>query len=192
MQLHLLNFKLTIMNFQGMSKQRKFLLVSSAVGFISMFLPWVSISMFGYTQSVNGMHKEGILVFICFVVTGIIAFVDDEKKNLDKTMWTLTLLAGVIALLFTIWYYLEITNSLIGSALVGFGIYIAAIAAIGILVSAYLLRSPSDNLKDGFDSLKDGLKSKFANSPNPPANSDETPKVSETPNANKSGNENPG
>ncbi len=90
------------MNFQLMSKQRKFLLISSAVGFISMFLPWVSISMFGYTQSANGMHKEGVVVFICFVVTGIIAFIDDQKKNLDKTMWTVTLLAGVIALLFII------------------------------------------------------------------------------------------
>ena len=173
------------MDFQLMSKQRKFLLISSAVGFISMFLPWVSISMFGYTQSVNGMHKEGVVVFICFVVTGIIAFIDDQKKNLDKTMWTITLLAGAIALLFIIWYYSEITGSILGSALVGFGLYIAAIAAIGILVSAYFLRSPTDNLKDGFDSLKEGLKSKFANSPNPPsANSTDSNKAVETPGSN--------
>ncbi len=151
------------MNFNLMSKQRKFLLISSAVGFISMFLPWVSISMFGYTQSANGMHKEGIIVFICFVVAGIIAYIDDQKKNLDKTMWTVTLLAGVIALLFTFWYYSEITNSLMGSAFVGFGLYIAAIAAIGIMVSAYLFKSPTDNLKDGFDSLKEGLKNKLGN-----------------------------
>lgn len=151
------------MNFQLMSKQRKFLLISSAVGFISMFLPWVSISMFGYTQSANGMHKEGVVVFICFVVTGIIAYIDDQKKNLDKTMWTVTLLAGAVALLFIIWYYSEITNSIMGSAFVGFGIYLAAIAAIGILVSAYFFRSSGDNLKEGFESLKGDLKNKFGN-----------------------------
>jgi hypothetical protein len=49
-----------------------------------------------------------------------------------------------------------------GSAFVGFGLYVAAIAAIGIVLSAYLLRSPADNLKEGFDSLKDGLKNKFS------------------------------
>ena len=161
-----------------MSKQRKFLLISSAVGFVSMFLPWVSVSMFGYTQSANGMHKEGVVVFLCFIVTGIIAYIDDQKKNLDKTMWTVTLLAGVIALLFVIWYYSEITSSIMGSAFVGFGLYIAAIAAIGIILSAYLLRSPTDNLKEGFDSLKDGLKSKFAS---PPDSTSNTGKIVETP-----------
>jgi amino acid transporter len=171
------------MDFKLMSKQRKFLLISSAVGFISMFLPWVSIPMFGYTQSVNGMHREGVVVFICFVVTGIIAFIDDQKKNLEKTMWTITLLAGAIALLFIIWYYSEITGSILGSALVGFGLYIAAIAAVGILVSAYLLRSPTDNLKDGIDSLKDSLKSKFADSSKPPPNSSDSSKRVETPNS---------
>lgn len=157
------------MNFNLMSKQRKFILLSSAIGFISMFLPWVSISMFGYTQSANGMHKQGIIVFICFIVTGIIAYIDDQKKNLDKSMWTVTLLAGAIAFLFTIWYYSEITNSVMGAAFVGFGLYIAAIAAIGIVVSAYLFRSSSDNLKDGFDSLKADLKNKFGNTAEPGA-----------------------
>ncbi len=162
------------MNFNLMNKQRKFLLISSAVGFVSMFLPWVSISMFGYTQSANGMHKEGIVVFLCFVVTGVIAYIDDQKKNLDKTMWTVTLLAGVIALLFTIWYYSEITSSIMGAAVVGFGLYIAAIAAIGVVLSAYLLRSPENNLKEGFDSLKVGLKDKFGNSGNPATPADST------------------
>ncbi len=98
-----------------MSKQRKFLLIFSIVGFISMFLPWASIPMFGYTQSANGMHKEGVVVFLCFVATGVIAYIDDQKKNLDKTLWTVTLLAGTIALLFIFWYYYEFTSSLMGA-----------------------------------------------------------------------------
>ena len=170
------------MNFQLMNKQRKFLLIFSTVGFISMFLPWGSIPMFGSIQKVNGMHKEGIVVFICFLVTGVIAFIDSEKKNLDKTMWTITLLAGTIALLFIIWYYSEFTSYIKGAAPVGFGIYIAAIAAMGILGSVYFLRSSTDNLKDGLDSLKDSLKNKFASSPNSPANSSDSKKTVETSN----------
>ena len=159
------------MNFQTISKQRKFVLISAAVGFVSIFLPWVSISLFGYTQSVNGMHNKGILVFICFVVSGIIAWLGDQTKNLDKTMWTVTLLAGAIALLFTIWFYSQATSSIVGSSLIGFGVYIAAIASIGILASAYIYRSPGDNLKDGFNNMKKDIESKIgtgrtsANSP---------------------------
>jgi len=154
------------MNFQTMSKQRKFVLISAAVGFISMFLPWVSISMFGYSQSVNGMHDKGILIFICFLATGIIAWVGDQTKNLDKTMWPVTLIAGAVALLLTIWFYSQAASSIMGSSAVGFGVYIAAIASIGILASAYLFKSPEDNLKDGFNSMKKNIESKISHSDN--------------------------
>ena len=156
------------MNFQTMNKQRKFVLISAAVGFISMFLPWVSVSMLGYSQSVNGMHGKGTLVFICFVVSGVIAWLGDQTKNLDKTMWTVTLLAGAIALLFTILFYSDASGSVMGSAFIGFGVYIAAIASIGILASAYLFRSPTDNLKDGFNSVKNDIESKIGNTPAAP------------------------
>lgn len=145
-----------------MSKQRKFVLISAAVGFISMFLPWVSISLFGYSQTVNGMHGKGILVFICFVITAIIAWVGDQTKNLDKTIWSVTLLAGAVAFLLTIWFYSEATGSIMGSSLVGFGVYIAAIASIGILGSAYLFKAPGDNLKDGFSSVKKAVEARIA------------------------------
>jgi len=156
------------MNFQTMSKQRKFVLISATVGFISMFLPWVSISMFGYSQSVNGMHDKGILVFLCFVATGVIAYLGDQTKNLDKNMWTLTLLAGVVALLFIIWFYLQVTDSLIGPSLVGFGLYIAGLAAVGIIASSYILRSPTDTIKDGINSMKKDFKTRIGNTPTAP------------------------
>ena len=149
-----------------MNKQRKFVLIAAAVGVISMFLPWVSISMFGASESVNGMHDKGILVFICFAASGIIAYMGDQTKNLDKTMWTVTLLAGAIALLFIIWFYSEATGSIMGSSLIGFGVYIAGIASLGILAAAYMFRSPTDNIKDGFNSVKKDIESKMNSSGN--------------------------
>ncbi|MEO9021128.1 MAG: hypothetical protein ABI237_04870 [Ginsengibacter sp.] len=154
------------MNFQTMSKQRKFVLISAAVGFISMFLPWVSISMFGYSQSINGMHDKGILVFICFVVSGVVAYMGDQTKNLEKTAWGITLLAGAIALLFVLWFYSQTSGSVMGSSFIGVGIYVAAIASIGILASAYLFRSPTDNIKDSFNTLKKDIESKIGNAAN--------------------------
>lgn len=151
------------MNFQTMSKQRKFVLISAIVGFLSMFLPWVSISILGYTQSVNGMHDKGILVFICFIASGLVASMGNQTKNLDQTMWTVTLLAGVIALLFTVWFYSQASGSVMGNSFIGFGVYIAAIAALGILASTYLFKSPADNLRDGFNTLKKDIESKIGN-----------------------------
>lgn len=171
------------MNFQTMSKQRKFVLISAAAGFISMFLPWISVSVLGYSQSVNGMHDKGILVFLCFVGSGVIAYMGDQTKNLDKTIWTVTLVAGALALLLIIWFYSQATNSIMGSSMVGFGLYIAALAAIGVLASAYMFRSPTDNIKDGFNSIKKEIESKMGNSaggtPTPPP--PHTPPIEEVP-----------
>ena len=161
------------MNFQTMNKQRKFVLISAAVGIISMFLPWISVSVLGYSQTVNGMHDKGILVFLCFAVCGIIAYLGDQTKNLDKTMWMVTLIARAIAFLFIIWFYFQASDSFMGASFIGFGLYISGLASLGILISAYLLRSPADNLKDSFNSLKKDIESKI-NTPASTTNNTDT------------------
>ncbi|HVZ96924.1 MAG TPA: hypothetical protein VG847_08625 [Chitinophagaceae bacterium] len=159
------------MNFSTMNKQRKFVLIASVVGIISMFLPWFSISVFGYTQSVNGMHGWGTLAFICFLVTGGIAFLGDQTKNIEKNMWLIVLVAGLVALIIAITRYFDVSDSIMGSSLVGFGLYIAGIAAIGVIVSAYMFRSPTDNLKDSLDSMKKNIESKINTPSNTGSNS---------------------
>ena len=154
------------MNFQTMNKQRKFVLIAAAVGIISMFLPWISVSVLGYSQTVNGMHDKGILVFLCFAASGIIAYLGDQTKNLDKTMWAVTLIAGALALLMVIWFYFQASDSYMGASFIGFGLYISALASLGILIAAYMFRSPTDNIKDSFNTLKKDIESKI----NTPAN----------------------
>ena len=95
------------MNFETMSKQRKFILIAAAVGFIAMFLPWINISFFGISSSLNGMHDKGILVFICFVVAGVLAYTGDQTKNLDKKNWFIVLIAGALATLIMLWYFID-------------------------------------------------------------------------------------
>ncbi len=161
------------MNFQTMSRQRKFILIASAAGIISMFLPWVSISLFGYTQSVSGMHDIGILVFLCFVASAAIAYLGDQTKNLDKNKWGVVLVAGAIAILSIVYFYFKMSESVMGSSFVGSGLYISAIAALGVLGSAYMLRSPTDNIRDSFNNIKKDIENKMSNtgkSNEPPAN----------------------
>lgn len=149
------------MNFQTMNKQRKFVLIAAAIGVISMFLPWISVSLFGYTQNENGMHGIGVLIFICFLVSAGLAYLGDQTKNLDKSSWGIVLAAGAIALISTISFYFKASNSIMGNSLVGFGLYIGGLAAIGVLAAAYMFRSPADSLKDTLDNVKKNIESKI-------------------------------
>ena len=151
------------MNFQTMSKQRKFVLISSAVGLVSMFLPWVSISATGYTQTINGMHEKGLLVFLCFLICGVLAWLGDQTKSAGDTTWTVTLLAGGIALLIILWFYSRAWHSIMGGSIMGYGFYMAALAAIGIVGSAYFFTAPSHSTKAGFNKLKRNIESRISN-----------------------------
>ncbi|KAA9041688.1 hypothetical protein FW778_06605 [Ginsengibacter hankyongi] len=146
------------MNFQTMNKQRKFVLIASAIGVISMFLPWVSIPFLG---SVNGMHGSGIFIFLCFVVAGIITLLGDQTKNFDTSMWTITLVTGAIPILIILYYLIDASGNTIFGSVIGFGVYIGGLAAIGVLASAYIFRSPTDNLKDTFNTMKKNIESKI-------------------------------
>jgi len=155
------------MNFQTMNKQRKFILIAAAAGVIAMFLPWIRISFFGMSSSVNGMHDLGILVFFCFAGAGVVAFLGDQTKNLDKTSWFIALVCGALATLVMVYYLIDGMGGA-GMSFLSIGFYLAALAAIGVLVSAYMFRNPSDSIKGGFDSLKHDIEEKTKNTNPPP------------------------
>lgn len=155
------------MNFQLMSKQRKFILIAAGVGIIAMFLPWIRVSILGFTAgSVNGMHDWGILVFICFLVAGGITLMGDQTKPLDKTMWMATLIAGALAAVIMVIFFLRAMDAI---SFISFGFYLALIASLALLYSAYNFREAGYNIKDGFDSLKGDIEKKTSNNnPEPP------------------------
>jgi peptidoglycan/LPS O-acetylase OafA/YrhL len=152
------------MNFQTMSKQRKMILIAAAVGVIAMFLPWWSVGIFG---SVNGLHGEGILIFLCFLAAGALAAMGDQTKNLDRTNWMLTLIAGGVASLILVIRFLSWLE-ILGAISIGF--YLALAASFAIVVFAYAQRTAGETLQGGFDSLKN----KFTGQ-QPPATSDTGP-----------------
>ena len=163
------------MDFQTMNKQRKFVLIAAVAGVVGMFLPWWSVSMFGASNSINGMHGNGIIVFICFVVAGIMATMGDQKTTLPSTSWIITLICGALGVLIVGWDIMRSSQYGIGSAL-SFGIYLAALAAIGVVAAAFMFRAPTDTIKGGFDSFKKDIDSRMKNpndgnhppNPNPP------------------------
>ena len=172
------------MNFQTMAKQRKFILICAAIGVISVFLPWFSYStgsIFGnasFGVSVNGFRGVGILTFLGFLGAAIVSLAGDQTKPLDKTMWLVALGAGAIALLFTLIRLLDFTGNGAGFSFIGFGMWIAIVAGIATVGSAWMYRSPGDSLKEGFDSLKKNLSS-ATSQPNSANSNTGTSKVAE-------------
>ena len=151
------------MNFQTMNKQRKFILIAAAVGVIAMFLPWVRVEFFGISQSANGMHGIGFLVFLCFVGAGVVAFMGDQTKSLEKTFWFIALGCGAIASLIMVINFLRALDAI---SYLSIGYYLAIIASLAVLGSAYMFRSPGDSIKGGFDSLKSDIEKKTDGNPN--------------------------
>lgn len=148
------------MNFQTMSKQRKFVLIAAVAGLVGMFLPWYSFTIFGASGSINGMHGNGILVFICFAVAGVMAYMGDQTKTLSSSSWIVTLICGALAVIIVGWNIMKSGEYGLGSSMT-FGIYLAAIAAVGVVAAAFMFRSPNDNIKSGFDNLKNDISNRM-------------------------------
>jgi len=153
------------MNFQTLHKQRKFVLLSAVLGLISVFLPWktVSAGLFGASMSegINGFHGAGILTFLLFIVAGIVAFLGNQTAALDKGSWMAVMAAGAVALIGVIINISTTSGNSMGfvELSVGLGCWIALVAAIGVVGSAWLFRNPGDNLKEGFENLKKNISS---------------------------------
>jgi hypothetical protein len=162
------------MDFQTMSKQRKFVLIAALAGVIGMFLPWYRFSIFGVSSSINGMHNNGIIVFICFVVAGVMAYLGDQTKTLSPTSWIVTLICGALAVLIVGWNMVKSGDYGLGSGM-SFGIYLAALAAVGVVAAAFMFRAPGDTLKGGFDSFKKDIDDKMKNTGGTPPNNPNPP-----------------
>jgi hypothetical protein len=147
------------MNFRTINTQRKSILIAAVVGIIAMFLPWVKITFFGISSSMNGMHrKEGIFVFFCFIGAAILALLGDRAKNLDKKFWLLAQACGALASLIMGWNFIESREA--GMSYLSVGFYLAGLASIAILLFAYIFRKPGDSIKSGFESLKKEIEDK--------------------------------
>ena len=134
------------MNFETMSKQRKMMLIAAAIGVIAMFLPWWS-----FIISVSGMHGTGILVFLCFMAAGVMAFMGDQTTNLTRTNWMIALIASGLAAVIMVITFLSNLDLL---SLLSFGFYLALAASIALLAFTYMHRSAGDTIQSGFDNLK--------------------------------------
>ncbi len=134
------------------------MLIAAGIGALGMFLPWVEILF----VSINGMRGWGILVFLCFLGCAAIAFMGNQAKALDRTMWTIGMgLSGIAAVAMVIFLLRSINNL----GLFTYGFYLALIGALFLLYATYAYREAGYTLKEGFDSLKESVNKKSGQEP---------------------------
>lgn len=149
------------MNFQTLNKQRKFILIACVLGIISVFLPWVSISMFGLSESINGFRGWGIVVFFAFIIAAAISLLGNQTQTLEKNYWLASLACGAAALLSIVIALFSSSGMGPGIGIIdagiGFGIWIAIAASAGVLLFSWIYKNPADNLKESFEGLKKSI-----------------------------------
>ena len=159
------------MSYQTMHRQRKLILIAAVVGIISVFLPWITISIFGLSESINGFHGWGILVFMLYVAAAVITCLGSRAQALEKNLWLLVIACGVIALFAVI---IEITSSSGGlgeepgfaDADFGIGVWLTIAASASIVLFAWIFKNPANDLKNGLDGFKKSISIPSTSFPN--------------------------
>jgi hypothetical protein len=158
------------MDFNTMHKQRKFVMIAALIGLIGCFLPWVTFpGIMGIGGgSWNGFHRGGLLVFVSMIAAGVMAFLGDQKNNLSQTAWLVVLGAGAISVLICILTMINKfgAGDMGGYVKVGFGLFIAAAGAVGVVAAAYLFKGSSQDLKQSLNEMKKTVENKLDGDPN--------------------------
>jgi len=141
------------MKFSTLHKQRKYLLISASAGLFSLLLPWISFYTELISETTNGFHSYGIIVFLAFLGSILLILKGDGTQPLDKVKWMTILLSGVVALLFTLIYMESSSEPSIFDTGYGIGIKISLLASTCMIIFSWLLKNKEDDLQNSFISL---------------------------------------
>lgn len=117
-------------------------LAGAVVALISLFLPFVTVSIFGYSQSVSLIQSGfwGILAIVCVVAAGVCAFLNGGKLALFG------LIASAVGLLDEIIQIISVKSNQLGSMYsVGIGAWLGIIGFIVAAVGCFMLMKNNKN-----------------------------------------------
>ncbi len=150
------------MNFQTLGKQRKFILIASVLGIISVFLPWVTISVFGMSHSVNGFQGWGVAVFILFIVSLFVSLMGNQTEPLEGTNRLAAVVCGIVIMLCTLIGIKGAKTNLDGGlglvdANVGMGFILSLICGFALVLFSIIFKKSNDSLKKSIEGLKKSI-----------------------------------
>lgn len=157
-KIKLINFKET---YYG--KNRLFIIISAAVAILSSFLPWASLNAGAFgSYSWNGLRGDGWFVIIFAVVAIVLACLNDVKSSLPKGFAIGVIVAGALSTIVTLIDVFGVNKYAVDfngyGVSIGFGLILALIASIAIVVTGLLAMSGGKITKGTFEELAESGK----------------------------------
>ena len=146
-----------------MEKNRLFIVISAAVAILSSFLPWASLNAGAFgSYSWNGLRGDGWFVIIFAVVAIVLACLNDVKSSLPKGFAIGVIVAGALSTIVTLIDLFGVNKYAVDfngyGVSIGFGLILALIASIAIVVTGLLAMSGGKITKGTFEELAESGK----------------------------------
>lgn len=146
-----------------MEKNRLFIIISAAVAILSSFLPWASLNAGAFgSYSWNGLRGDGWFVIIFAVVAIVLACLNDVKTSLPKGFAIGVIVAGALSTIVTLIDLFGVNKYAVNfngyGVSIGFGLILAIIASIAIVVTGLLAMSGGKITKGTFEELAESGK----------------------------------
>lgn len=146
-----------------MEKNRLFIIISAAVAILSSFLPWASLNAGAFgSYSWNGLHGDGWFVIIFAVVAIVLACLNDVKSSLPKGFAIGVIVSGALSTVVTLIDVFNVNKYAADfngyGVSIGFGLILALIASIAIVVTGLLAMSGGKITKGTFEELAESGK----------------------------------
>ena len=146
-----------------MEKNRLFIIISAAVAILSSFLPWASLNAGAFgSYSWNGLRGDGWFVIIFAVVAIVLACLNDVKSSLPKGFAIGVIVSGALSTVVTLIDVFSVNKYAADfngyGVSIGFGLILALIASIAIVVTGLLAMSGGKITKETFEELAESGK----------------------------------
>lgn len=146
-----------------MEKNRLFIIISAAVAILGTFLPWASLNAGAFgSYSWNGLHGDGWFVIIFAVVAIVLACLNDVKSSLPKGFAIGVIVSGALSTIVTLIDLFGVNKYAVNfngyGVSIGFGLILALIASIAIVVTGLLAMSGGKITKGTFEELAESGK----------------------------------
>ena len=146
-----------------MEKNRLFIIISAAVAILSSFLPWASLNAGAFgSYSWNGLRGDGWFVIIFAVVAIVLACLNDVKSSLPKGFAIGVIVLGALSTIVTLIDLFSVNKYAVDfngyGVSIGFGLILALIASIAIVVTGLLAMSGGKITKGTFEELAESGK----------------------------------
>jgi len=136
-----------------MEKNRLFILISAGVAILGSLLPWASINAGAFgSYSMNGYQGDGWLVIIAAIVSIVLACLNNMNKAMSKGFSIGVIVSGAIATLVTLINLFNVNKYMSNfggyGISIGFGLILALLASIALVVTGLLAMSGGNIKKE--------------------------------------------